>query len=129
KPDGVTAIPSHLTIGTGGFFGTTADVVHQASFAIIGAVTVNHNGLWNLNGFSEGFTISALEGRPPLTLNGGGDVQTGTGFVYLPVGGDVVVNPGIIADASSSISGNLGLDPGPHHFVVSSALHAANCGV
>ena len=120
KPDGVTAIPSHLTIGPAGI-GSSANVVQMASFAIIGSVTVNPGALWNLNNFSEGFTTSALEGRLPLTLNGGGDVQTGTGFLFLPVGGDVLVAPLNFVNAISTISGNLGLDPGAHRFTVGTA--------
>ena len=46
-------------------------------------------------------------------------MQTGSGFLYLPVVGDIVVNPGTVNNASSVISGNIGLDPGTHHFIVS----------
>jgi len=78
--------------------------------------------LWDLNGFSEGFDLPDLQGRPPLTLNLGGDVQTGAGTLTLPVGGDVVVDPGSFPSASSLISGNLALDPGPHRFIVQSGI-------
>jgi len=123
KPAGVTAVPSHLIIGGGGgFLGTSATARQFNSFQILGSVMVDRGGLWDLNGFAEGFTPALLEGRPPLTLSGGGDVQTGTGIVYLPVGGDVVVNPNGVIGASSLISGNLGLDPGPHHFIVNSGV-------
>jgi len=123
KPTGVTTVPSHLSIGGGaGIIGPSATARHFGGFAIIGSVTVNRGGLWDLNGFSEGFTVSALEGRPPLTLNGGGDVQTGAGSLFLPTGGDVVVNPGSGFGGASFIAGNLGLDPGPHRFIVADGL-------
>jgi autotransporter-associated beta strand protein len=123
KGTGVTTIPGHLIIGnSGGLIVPTATVQHFSGFTINGSVTVNRGGLWDLNGQAEGFSIPALEGRPPLTLNNGGDVQTGSGFIYLPVGGDVIVNPGSFIGANSFISGNIGLDPGPHHFVVGSGI-------
>jgi autotransporter-associated beta strand protein len=118
KGAGVTTVPGHLIIGTG-LGSATATFESFSSFTIVGSVTVNQGGLWDLFGQAESFSIPALEGHPPLTLNDGGDVQTGAGIVYLPVGGDVVVNPGHqLANASSFISGNLGLDPGPHYFTV-----------
>ena len=93
--------------------GPASTVRHVGSFQIIGSVTVNRGGLWNLDGFSESYGIADLQGRPPLTLNGGGDVQTGAGKLLLPVGGDVVVTPGSGLVGSSVISGNLALDSGP----------------
>ncbi len=119
KGDGVTTVPGHLIIGSG--MGS-ATFQNFGSFTIVGSVTVNGSGLWDLLGHAEGFSIPALEGHPPLTLNGGGDVQTGAGIVYLPVGGDVVVAPGTVL-GNSSISGNLGLDPGPHHFIVQNGIN------
>jgi autotransporter-associated beta strand protein len=121
KGTGVTTIPGHLIIGTGsGVVGPSATVRHLSGFTIIGSVTVNRGGLWDLNGQSEGWGVADLQGRPPLTLNGGGDVQTGAGIFFLPAGGDVAVNPGGLLGGSSSISGRVGLDPGPHRFVVGS---------
>lgn len=123
KPVGIASVPGHLIIGTTTTGATvpSARVEDRAGFTIVGSVTVNRGGLWDVNGQAEGFSIPALQGRPPLTLNDGGDVQTGTGIIYLPVGGDVVVNPGVIS-ANSFISGNIGLDPGPHHFIVGSGI-------
>lgn len=121
KGTGVTTIPGHLIIGTGsGIVGPSATVRHFSGFTILGSVTVNRGGLWDLNGQSEGWGVPDLQGRPPLTLNDGGDVQTGAGIFFLPVGGDVVVNPGGFLGGGSSISGRIGLDPGPHRFVVGS---------
>src|SRR6185503_5387506 len=71
---------------------------------------------------SEGWGVPDLQGRPPLTLNDGGDVQTGAGIFFLPVGGDVAVNPGRFIGGGSSIAGRIGLDPGPHRFVVDSGV-------
>jgi len=122
KGTGVTTVPGHLIIG-GGFSGPSATVRHFAGSTIVGSVTVNRGGLWDLNGFSESFGVAELQGRPPLTLNGGGDVQTGTGTLMLPVGGDVVVSPGLTTmNAFSFISGRLGLEPGPHRFIVNPGL-------
>ncbi len=121
KGTGVTTVPGHLTIGGGGgILGTSATVRHFAGNTIAGSVTVNGGGLWDLNGFNESFDPGALGGRPPLTLNGGGDVQTGSGAVILPTGGDVVVNPGNGFGFAAAISGNLALDAGPHRFVIGS---------
>src|SRR5213075_539723 len=121
KGTGVTTIPGHLIIGTG-VAGSATTVRLFSGFTIIGSVTVNRGGLWDLNGFNESFSVAALEGHPPITLNGGADVQTGAGTLFLPLGGDVVVNPGSVIGASSLISGNLGLDPGPHRFIVQSGI-------
>jgi len=89
-------------------------------------VTVNYGSIWDLNGFAEGFTVSALGGGPALTLNSGGSVQTlSGGIVYLPVGGDVVVNPGGFGIPGATLSGNLGLDSGPHHITVGQNLVAS----
>jgi autotransporter-associated beta strand protein len=115
RPAGTTAIPHNVAIGT--LPGNpVATLLQQSSFSIIGAVTVNGGGLWDLTGQAEGFSSTV---PPPITLNGGGSIQTGTsGIVYLPTGGDVIVNPG--ANTTSTIAGNIGMDPGPHHFNVGS---------
>ncbi len=129
KGTGITTVPGHLVIGGGGgLFGTSATVRHFAGFTILGGVTLNRGGLWDLNGFSESFSAPALQGRPALTLNVGSDVQTGVGTLTLPVGGDVVVNPGTFPGASSLISGNLALDPGPHRFIVQSGVSGIGIG-
>ena len=120
KGTGVTTIPGHLIIGTGAF-NSPSTVRYFSGFTTIGSVTVNLGGVWDLNGQSEGWGIADLQGRPPLTLREGGRVQTGAGIFFLPVGGDVVVDPGIIS-ASSSITGHIGLDPGPHRFIVGSGI-------
>jgi autotransporter-associated beta strand protein len=118
RPAGITQIPQHVVIGTGPA-GPPATLLQQSSFSIIGQVTVNAGGLWDLSGQAEGFSMTS---PPPLTLNGGGSVRTGSGIIYLPVGGDVVVNPGA---GSSSISGNIGLDGGTHHFTVADSTGGA----
>ena len=120
KGAGVTTIPGHLIIGTGAL-NSPATVRYFSGFTTIGSVTVNRGGLWDLNGQAEGWGVPDLQGHPPLTLVEGGRVQTGAGIFYLPVGGDVVVNPGVTS-ASSSIAGHIGLDPGPHRFIVGSGI-------
>jgi fibronectin-binding autotransporter adhesin len=110
RPAGTTAIPHNVTIGNGSGAATLSE---QSGFSIVGQVTVNAGGLWDLTGQAEGFSLTS---PAPLTLNDGGSVQTGnSGIVYLPVGGDVVVNPGT---NTSTITGNIGLDAGIHHFNV-----------
>lgn len=122
KGTGVTTVPGHLIIGGGGgLLGTSATVRHFAGFTVVGSVTVNRGGLWDLSGQSESFDVVALQGRPALTLNTGGDVQTGAGTLTLPEG-DVLVNPAGFPGASSSISGKLALQPGLHRFVVQSGV-------
>jgi len=108
KPDGSAAVPGRLVIGP-------AIVRQFSSFTIVGSISVGTGGLWDLNGHAEGFSVPDLHGDAPLTFRNGGRLQTGLGILYLPVGGDVIVNPGLFG---SEISGNIGLDPGPHHFVV-----------
>lgn len=118
KPATIAAVPGHLIIGTNSnpVSVKPTRVEQGSSFSIVGSVTVNAGGLWDLAGQSEGFDLPNLQGRPPVTLNGGGSIQTGSGIFFLPVGGDIVVNPGLLG--SSTISGRIGLDPGTHHFVV-----------
>jgi autotransporter-associated beta strand protein len=113
KPTRVAAVPGNLIIG-GNFPDTPAAVQNFSSFNILGSITVDRSGLWDLNGQAEGIS------HPPLTLNHGGSVRTGSGIFYLPAGGDIVVNPGSLG--VSIISGNIGLDPGTHHFTVKSRL-------
>jgi autotransporter-associated beta strand protein len=126
KSTGISAIPGHLIIDT-----PAAVVRHFSSDNINGSVTVDHAALWDLNDQHESFSIGALEGHPPLTLKNGGLVQTGAGIVNIPVGGDIVVAPGFAH--GSTISGRIGLDPGPHHFNVSghllSSVHGTECTV
>lgn len=110
RPAGTTAIPHNVTVGNGT---TAATLSEQTGFSIVGQVTVNRGSLWDLTGQAEGFSLIS---PAPLTLNDGGSVQTGpTGALYLPVGGDVVVNPGT---NTSTINGNIGLDAGIHHFTI-----------
>lgn len=120
KPAGVTAIPNHVFIGNGS---GAATLLQQSSFSIIGSVTVGGDGLWDLTGFAEGFSSV---NPPPISLNDGGYLDSGSsGIVYLPVGGNIVVNPGSHL-AGSLIQGNIGLDPGPHQIIVAAG---SNLGV
>ncbi len=129
KATGVTTIPGHLIIGGGGgLFGASATVRHFNGFTIGGGVTLNRGGVWDLNGNSESFSVAGLQGRPALTLNVGSDVQTGAGTLFLPGDSDVVVNPGTFPGASSLISGNLALDPGPHRFIVQRGVSGIGIG-
>lgn len=105
------AVPHNLILGTSGaiFGGTAATARHTASTLIIGSVTVNAGSLYDLNGFAE--TIV------DLTLNGGGDVQTGTGLLSLV--GDVDVNGGLfLGGSTSTINGNLNVGSGTRTFDV-----------
>jgi len=100
-----SAVQGDLIIGT---TNTTAIARHTRSANLGGAVTVNSESLYDLNGNNE--SIDAL------TLYGGGDVQTGTG--QLTLNGDVVytVNTGL--PKPSIVEGRLHVDIGERHFVV-----------
>jgi len=115
KPTGIEAVPGRLIIGPGAP-NSQSTVKQLSSFTIVGSVTVDRGGLWDLNGQAEGFSVPDLHGDLPLTLRNGGRVQTGSGIVFLPVGGDILVSPGTLG--ASTFSGRIGLDPGPHHFTV-----------
>ncbi len=104
------AVPANLIIGRPEG-GSSATVMHVNSDLIWGDVTVNNGGLLNVNGYTE------YIGN--LTLNGGGDVQTGAGILHLST--SLSVNPGSFAD-QSVISGRLGLYPGTSQFNVGSGL-------
>ncbi len=119
KPNSVVSVPGHLSIGlaSAGTVPPLARVDQRASFTIVGSVTVN-GGLWDLNGSSEDWSSLDLQGRPPLTLNDGGDVQTGSGIFTLPTGGDIIVNPGSQRFGGSTINGRIGLDAGTHRIRV-----------
>jgi len=98
--------------------GGIATVQHAGSFQLGGTITVDRFGSLDLNGHKQDVN------HPPLLLLNGGRVQTGTGILLLPAGADIVVSPGIIG--ASFISGNLGLDVGPHHVTVSSREFGAS---
>jgi autotransporter-associated beta strand protein len=93
------SIPANLIIGQTN--GSTTAIARLGNIDQIWSnTTVNHGGLLDLNGFDEFTGV--------LTMNGGGDVQTGTGTIY-PFA-SVIVNPGSFGKAST-ISGRLGLYP------------------
>jgi autotransporter-associated beta strand protein len=99
KTSGVQAVPANLVVGqTNGL--TTAVARHENNDQIWSNTTVNHGGLLDLNGFDEYTGI--------VTLNGGGDIQTGSGTLYPFI--SVNVNPGSCGDPSV-ISGRLALYP------------------
>ncbi len=105
KPNGITAVPGNLVIGTISGInssGTSATATHFQSEAIAGTnVTVNGGSLYDLNGFNESLTS--------VTLNNGGDIRTGSGGISfigaIGNGTRVAVNPGL--NGASSISGRL----------------------
>ncbi len=103
---GQVSIPGPVAIGSGPPERLSARLRYLAgaSFAVAGGFTVNEASLLDLNGQSESFSLPGV----PLTLNDGGDVQTGAGLLTLKAGSTVVVNPGTVG--SSSITGRLGLD-------------------
>ena len=100
------AVPANLIIGRPEG-GTPATVMHVNADLIWGNVTVNNGGLLNVNGYDEHIGN--------LTLNGGGDVQTGAGILHIVT--DLTVNPGSFAD-QSVISGRLGIASGTRQFNV-----------
>ncbi len=135
KPNGIVSVPGHLIIGTSspGTITPSSRVEQRSHFTIAGSVTVNGGGLWDLNGASEDWLGADLQGRPPLTLNDGGDVQTGPGIFVLPAGGGIVVNPGAQRFGGSTVAGRIGLDPGSHRITVarggSSLLAGPECNL
>ncbi len=118
KQNGALAVPGQLTIGNQNLFnhGGPSFVVQYCSDCVGGTVTVNGSGNWSLAGGSQSLSASNAALGPVLTLRDGGSVQTGTGFLYIPTNGDLQVIPGY--SGTSTISGNIGLDPGPHNFDV-----------
>ncbi len=113
KSDFLQSVPGNLVIGSGGFFPTPATVRHFSQDQIWSSVTVNSGSLLDLNGYEE-YLVT-------LTLNGGGDVQTGAGLLTVDAGNSITVNPGI-GSATSTISGRLGLRAGNHNFNVGAFL-------
>lgn len=115
KSDYFQAVPGNLVIGAGGFFPPSATVRHFSQDQIWADVTVNGGGLLDLNGYEE-YLLA-------LTLNDGGDVQTGAGLLTLEGNlprNSLSVNPGLRA-ATSTISGRLGLRTGNHLIGVGSS--------
>ena len=79
-------------------------------------ITINKGGLLDLNGFDDTIGNS-------LTLNDGGDVQTGAGTLSLPTGTAVTVNPGPGTGEGSTISGKLqAYGPDPCAFAVAAVV-------
>jgi autotransporter-associated beta strand protein len=105
KADFVQAVPGNLFIGTGDSPTVPATVRHFSQDQIWANVTVNAGGLLDVNGYEE-YVVT-------LRLNGGGDVQTGTGLLTVDAGNSITVNPGQ-RSATSRISGRLGLRIGNH---------------
>jgi autotransporter-associated beta strand protein len=103
----ITAVPGPLSIGTAA--GTAAVARNLNGYQVVGDIFVNRGALLDVNGQEENVGH--------LWLYEGGDVRTGTGFLYLKTGGSVGVFPGTSSDPSI-ISGNLGLDPGQHDIIV-----------
>jgi autotransporter-associated beta strand protein len=107
KPFVVTAVPGPLSVGSAA---GAATVVHNLNgYQVVGNIFVNRGSLYNVNGQEENVDH--------LWLYDGGDVQTGTGVLFLKTGGSIRAFPGTDGDPST-ISGNLGLDPGQHDIIV-----------
>ena len=101
KSSGVAlANATSLTVGDGSGAAASA-IVREIAAIQLGsvAITVNSDGLFDLNNYNDTVGNS-------LTLNGGGDVQTGTGTMTL------MANPTISLNGSSSITGNLNVGSG-----------------
>lgn len=98
---GFQAVPASLVVGQSGG-GPAALVRHLNHDQVFQHITVNPSGLLDLNNFDEYAN--------DLTLNGGGDAQTGTGSLYVLGANGLTVNPG--NNNPASISGRLGFDAG-----------------
>lgn len=115
KTSGLNAFAGNLTVGDGVGANDSAITKLLASNEIPGvAVTVNTDGLLNLNNFSD--TIGAL------TMTSG-DVTTGTGTLTL--GGTVTGNA---ASSSANITGNLALG-GNRTFAIADGSAAVDMNV
>jgi autotransporter-associated beta strand protein len=111
------AVPHALYIGTSS--GTEHSVVaRNQNSAQCDNVVVNATGLYDLNGFNE--TLGSL------TLNGGGDVQTGTGLLTLNPTSVLVVDPGTVTNASAEISGYLNVGTGQRVLQVGQGVYVAS---
>lgn len=108
KATGFQAVPADLIVGqTNG--GAIAIARYLNQDQVWNNIVVNGGGLLDVNGYDE-YTGT-------LTLNGGGDVQTGAGRLFIT---DLTVSPGA-AGNPSFISGRLGLYPGAHQFTVNAS--------
>jgi autotransporter-associated beta strand protein len=116
----VTAIPGPLTIGTPA--GVPAMARNLNGYQIVGSIFVHRHGLYDINGQEENVDH--------LWLYEGGDVQTGPspGALYLKTGGSIRVFPGTDGEPST-ISGNVGLDPGQHDIIVDVSGNASAPGL
>jgi fibronectin-binding autotransporter adhesin len=103
KPAAVTAIPGALEIGSdnGGF---SAIARNLSSYQIVGNIYVHSTGLYDINGQQEN--------TDALVMYGNGTVQTGTGYLSFKTGAPIFVFPG--TNTTSTINGNVVLDPGSH---------------
>ena len=101
----VQAVPANLVVGRpgGGPLAIARYVNHDQ---VWNHITVNRGGILDVNSFDE------YGGN--LTLNGGGDVYTGIGTLFIA---NLAVNPSGVG-TQSSISGRLGLYPGAHVFAI-----------
>jgi autotransporter-associated beta strand protein len=101
KAFAATAVPGNLDI-------SDAVVRNFNSYQVIGNITVGGGALLDVNGHTENVDI--------LTLNGGGDVQTGAGTLILKTGGALNVvpipNPLVLSPNTAIISGNVDVLPG-----------------
>jgi autotransporter-associated beta strand protein len=92
------AVPGILTIGEGETDGATATARHLGSSQVGATVTVNPGSLYDLNGHDEACSH--------VVLNGGGDVVTGTGQLF--IGSSLTANAGALPFGSTStIDGQL----------------------
>ncbi len=107
KVYGFQAVPASLVIGQSG--GGPATLVRYLNHDQVWQnITVNPSGLLNLNNFDEYAS--------DVTLNGGGDVQTGTGSLYVLGTNGLTVNPA--NENPATITGRLGFDAGSRTITV-----------
>lgn len=108
KASGLQAVPADLIVGQTN--GSTAAIARYLNHDQVWAnIVVNGGGLLDVNGYDE------YAGT--LTLNGGGDVQTGAGRLFTT---DLTVSPAASGNPSF-ITGRLGLYPGAHQFTVNAS--------
>jgi autotransporter-associated beta strand protein len=110
KPFNTRAVAGPLVIGDGTDASTVRCINGQQIWSILVPTTINNLGLLDLNGNTD--AIGAL------TIQGGGQITTGSGQIYLYT--PITVEPG---PSIATISGRASLNSAPNPLVINTAGH------